>query len=139
MRSLPGIATSPNVPPEQINEWPAIVVYPTSGYARPSTHSDGERETMLGQHTIVIEAHFPLKGEVDGWAAFLDAPTNVQRLVFASYVKDELPGVVTLGDYRQGGASAPLQYTMTASEWGGVQTRAYRFTLDVAIEEGIYQ
>lgn len=139
LRAVPGLAHAHTAPPEQINEWPALVVYPGNGYARLNTHSDGNRGTTLAQHTLIIELHVPLKGEPEQYETLLGFADSVPRAVFAAFAGDRMGGtVVSLGDYRQGGASAPLRWEQGASEWGGIQTRVMRFTLDVAVEEGIY-
>lgn len=139
LRGMPGLTHAHGTPPEQINEWPALVVYPGNGYWRQSTHSDGNRPTVMGAHSIFIEVHVPDKAESGDYTRLQPFADEVPRRLFAAFLSDRFDdAITTLGDYRQGGANAAIRYEMAPGNWGGVETRMYRFTFEVSVEGGIY-
>lgn len=131
-RTLGGVAYAPDAPPDQINDWPAVVVYPASGTHRPYTF--GEPPTSLGTHTLILKVMVPAKDDTVDYARLEPFYDAVPRFLLRAYHRDGWNDLITkLGDE----ASAPIRYELGDEQWGSMDVRAITFTVDVQVQEDI--
>lgn len=118
---LPGVIQATNLPPEQLNLFPYVVIYPSSG-----RWVGGPAGLMRGLHDLVIEIHI--------------ARTDLSRNVQAAMPLGEALAAAVLSDPTLGGtvdtvlADNGLAYTFGALAWGGQATIGWRITVPVKIQ-----
>lgn len=110
---LTGIRGAPDAPPEQINVFPFIVVYPTGGEWIFGTA--GEKK---GLHDVVIELHVARK----------DLPRDVvTALGYAESIPNAIMKDPTFGGYASTFGS--IDYDFGPLGWGGMETIGFKFTI----------
>lgn len=120
---LSGIRNAPELAPEQLNEFPIAVAYPSKGEI--FSQSGVWRKSL---HTIALEIHTARK----------DLPTDISRTI--NYV--ELVGDALVTNPTLGGAVDsivfPLKYGYGELEWvGDVITLGYQFLITVKINQAV--
>lgn len=122
--------------PEQLNEWPALVIYEDSAAYRMMSH---DSDFFWALHTVRIELHYPREaGEGQNRAAEVLRPfwSHVARVFFAGFYGSRFAGTVAaLGDPLTRGAQAPLRGEWAPGLWGGVATLSMVHLADIAIQE----
>ena len=119
--ALTGISQADVYPPEQLNVFPFVVVYPSAG-----RWVGGPAGMMKGIHDLVVEIHVQRT----------DLPRNVQAAMPAG----EALAAAILSDPTLGGtvdtvlADNGLAYTFGALAWGGQATIGWRITVPVKIQ-----
>jgi hypothetical protein len=139
LRTLPGVNTVPDAPPEQIPEadLPVIYIYPMTGSwpygaAKGSGLSGG---FLWGFHTLAVNL----------WIARKDLPTDVTAstamaaliptALYQAFDADQFGGTVTqLGRVGSGGAE-PIRYEFAAFRWGGLDLVGWQFQVDLTLEQ----
>lgn len=140
LRTIPGLRRCFDVPPDQIGERPAIVMYPISGSHRLASHSGDLGLPMRWmKHTIVIRlmvARKDLSRDYESVMAFCDTLPNY---LFAGFKRDAYGGSMTiLGDPDMANnAINPIRYSLEESGWGSDQTLEWRYEIDVSINAEI--
>lgn len=139
LRLLPGLYATPDAPPEQLSVFPALVVYPQSGFWRLGSPSGARARGMRwGTHTIAIRVHVERSSLAHDVGQALPYAESVPDALFRGFARDRYGGaVVALGDPSVGGSAAPLRYEFGPDQWGGIDTLAWRWSLDVTVEEEI--
>lgn len=128
---LPSVRMYEGVP-EQLGEWPAVVVATMGGRSWLETH-DG---TIFTEHDVRVEIHVPRKNLGDASLGMTLLAEEAITLIYSGFVRDRYQDtMVTTGDPRgANNASAPLDYAIGPSEWGGTQTYAFMCDFKVTRE-----
>lgn len=140
MAALDGVALAPEMPPEQANIFPAVFVYPLTGFWRLGSSDGGSgNPTRWGVHTIAIAVHIKrtvLEMDVEALLPFTD---SVPAALFAAFASDRLDGlIVGMGDASQArGGMQPVRYAWNEATWNTQPTLALTVEVDVTIEEEI--
>lgn len=139
VRMVPGVVATPDAPPEQLGVFPALVVYPRTGFWRfGSASGSRSREMRWGTHTLAIVLHVDRADLAYDMARALPFTESVPNALLAGFARDRFnQAAVTLGDPTTPGTTPPVRYEMGPSQWGGVDTIAITFSLDVSVEEEI--
>lgn len=142
LRLLPGLVATPDSPPEQLSVFPALVIYPSSGFWRTgSAYGPRERAMRWGTHTLSIRLHIERSNLATDVAQALPYGELIADALLRGFARDRFGGtVVALGDpvtLKSSGGSAPLRYEFGPDSWGGIDTLAWKVALDVSVEEEI--
>lgn len=106
-----GVNYAPDYPPEQIPDWPAVVVYPSTYRGQINTPEDFR---ML--HDIRAEMHLARR----------DLPEDFRRMLpFAESLTGALFGALHGNQIAHSGVIGRME----ALSWGAVDTRAYTWTI----------
>lgn len=123
--------------PDSINEFPAIVVYPSSGRWRLGTHAnENGKPTRWALHTIRIELHVARKDLSRDMATLMWFCDSLPDYLFAGFKRDTFRGTMVVpGDARTANnATDPLRYQVIESLWGDQKTLMWRLEFDVSTE-----
>ncbi len=114
VRGVEGIHVVHDYPPDQLNAWPAVVAYAARGYQET-------RDYGLGPsfHDVAVEVHIPRKDLARDMATLLPLITTIPAAL-----ADDLE----LNPFY--GAMARISYTLFQENYGGVETRGYRFVIE---------
>lgn len=125
-------------PPEQINEFPTVVVYPESGPSRFGTADDGTgHATYWNADTVTVMLVVPRKDlarDYETLAGFVDP---LRQIIFYGFHTSLFGGTtVMLGDPRQRGGPA-VSYEILPINWGGTDLLALKFSALLTTEDQI--
>jgi hypothetical protein len=140
LRTLPGVTTVPDAPPEQIAEsidLPAIYSYPLSGSwaygAARGTGMDGA--FIWGLHTIAVNLWVARKDLPTDLAAAAEMAALIPKTLMETFDRDQFGGTVTqLGRVGSSGAE-PIRYEFAAFRWGGLDLVGWQFQVDLTLEQ----
>jgi hypothetical protein len=119
---------------EQQSEWPAFVLYPTSGYERLLTHGSS---TSLAVYTVRLAIETPRDDQDLAWRELMAVRPHVRRVFWAGWHGRFAGTVAFLGDPSLGGGTPPFRWEVVESEWGGIQTFRLAHEFTVSIEEAL--
>lgn len=115
--ALTGIREAPDEAPENMNVFPFVVVYPSSGEWRSDIPGN-----KIGLHTLTVELHVARK----------DLPRDIQKaMAYSESIPNTLLKAVasTSGDLFASTISTfdRITYTFGPLGWAGVDTLGFRF------------
>ena len=114
MRALVGIRTAPDLLPDNIAAWPAIVTYPVKG-----TYITGAFGIAEAYHDIVTELHYPLK----------DLPRAIETITpFVTSIPETLTDDPWLGELCE--TFENITYTLTPQRYAETDTVCLRFVIE---------
>src|SRR5690606_655605 len=105
-----GLTYTPDLAPEAIHGWPAMVIYPDAGTMRPFAHSD-EAGNPKSLHTLTInvQIHVPREDLSRDYAVLLPFASDVPRALMSKFWRDDFDGMtISLGDPRGASSSAAI-------------------------------
>lgn len=139
LRTLTGLSALPDQPPEQLNEWPALLVYAREGFWRLGTASGATGKPMRwGIHTIRVALHVERGPDLArATAELMPFAERIPHALFAGFYRDRFGGTVVLMGDPQVNQVAPITYEVGPDIWGGIETLALRCGLQVAAQEEI--
>lgn len=128
LKTLPGILRVYGGVPDALNEFPAVIVASMGGRCRLASHGSPGAAPLHCTHDIRVEIHVPRK-DLEGDAAKMTAIAEDAVIwIYSGFVKDRYNGTMVVtgdpGTASNANATAPLDYTVGPSEWGGQQTYA---------------
>ncbi|HWV23257.1 MAG TPA: hypothetical protein VNZ58_03630 [Thermomicrobiales bacterium] len=138
--SLPSMPRVYPSVPESINEFPAVVVTELGGRTWLSSHGRSSGVSpLMTEHDIRVEVHIPRKDLVQESASMTIIAHDVVLWLYAGFISDRYDAtMVTTGNPRTANnATAPIDYTIGPSTWGGKQTYAMFCDFRVTTEEEV--
>lgn len=141
VRLTTGLTYTPDLAPEAIHGWPAMVIYPDAGTMRPFAHSD-EAGNPKSLHTLTInvQIHIPREDLSRDYATLLPFASDVPRALMSKFWRDDFDGMtISLGDPRGASSSAAIRWEIAPDSWGdnATNTLALKVAIDVSIEEEV--
>lgn len=120
--------------PEQVNELPGVVVAAMGGRCWLASHGDESASTLMCEHDIRVEIHIARKDLPTDTIALTAIAHETVGLLYSGFVTDRFNGtLVTTGGGQHGNnVSAPIDYSIGPSTWGGTETRAFACDFRVA-------
>lgn len=138
LETLTGIRRVYLDPPEQVNEWPACLIYHDTGDWRMISADGGSgRPTIGGMHTFIVSVATPrkdLKRDVAELEPFND--TVIQKLFGSGLGTRFNDTVVGLGNVWNRSQTPQVRHSMVEGDWA-VNTLAIRFEVDVSVEQEV--
>ena len=128
---LPGLLYTPIRPPEQLNLFPALLVYSNSGSYKLGTHSGGDTKegSYTGQHIVRVEIHVERRNLPDDLARVRHFGDKVADALVSRHYRDQFDGLVA--------RFVELRYTFQPLDWGDSETIGWRFNLEVVLHEEV--
>lgn len=125
---------------EQFAEWPALVAFAPSGFARHGTAwGSGGAAMRFEVHAVRVEVHDARTDQADVIPRLMALIQPMARVIFAEMADPNRRfggNVVMLGDPETRAGAAPWRYELRPDNWGGIETVALSTTVDLGIEEG---
>jgi len=118
LRALSGVRAAPDYPPDKIDPFPFVVVYPASG-----TWEFGVAGEKLGLHVLAVELHVARK----------DLPRDMQKaLDFGDRVPNLLMSKLHNDNKWNGKIDAfgRITYTFGTLGWNGISTLGFKWLVE---------
>lgn len=118
--------------PDALNDFPACVVASMGGQSFLGSHDS----TVITEHAIRVEIHVPRKDLPTQAVEMTYLADDAVLLLYRGFVTDRYNlTMITTGTYRAGNnATAPIDYQIGPSMWGGQQTYAFMCDFKIATE-----
>lgn len=130
LTGLSGVVHLPATPPENLAsvQLPAVVVFPLNGSwdlgaASPPSGSAARN----GHHTIAVDLHIQRSDLALNIATALPYADSIPQRLVLGFRADRFDGTVQ--------NMPEIRYELTELNWGGMQTLAWRFSVDVLAYE----
>lgn len=139
LRTVDGLRSVPDEPPEQINAFPVCLVYPGSGRMQlgPARGPNG-LPRCWEFHTVTIDIYQNRSDIARDLLTVRPFSRSVPAALIAAYATDRFNGTVALlGDPQLTSGTWPVRYALIMPEPGGINAVGYRFELDVSFQEDI--
>jgi len=116
--NVPGIRSVPDEPPENVELFPFVVVYPLTG-----TYGGHTPEDMLGLHNINVELHVKRdeKRLAQAYRQLAELQDDIPRELLEGIRDSDYSHLQTFGD---------ITYTFGPANWAGVETLAVVYTIN---------
>jgi hypothetical protein len=114
VRTVAGIRTVHDFPPDQLNTWPAVVAYAAKGYGDAKDFGLG-----FCYHDVACEVHIPQKDLARDTAKLLPFVTSMPEALKADPLLNAFYGAMN-----------KISYSLFNEEYAGIQTIGYRFIIE---------
>lgn len=131
LRMMPGVLSVPGTPPDDLNEWPALIVYPQPGQAVPDAHAtEAGNPTFRTTDDLIVRwmsMDADLPRSIERATTALD---SMREALFAGFRRDRFNGSVTRLLSVTGG-------TFDLSDWGSDRPFLVELIVQIELHEEI--
>lgn len=131
LRGISGVMQVPDQPPDDVNEWPVVLVYPQPGQAVPDAHAtEAGKPTFRTTDDLIV---LWLTQEADLPRSIASATTALDAMrqgIFAGFTRDRFNGTVTRLISVTGG-------TFDIRKWGSDDAFGVELIVQIELHEEI--
>lgn len=139
LRTVEGVKYAPEKTPAQINDWPAAIVFSSSGtFSVDTFENEAGNIGTIGTHTIRILLIKPLKDYDEDVEFFNPFSERVHDALLAKYAEDKFDGSVFGISNIRSKSDGWLSYELVQNEWA-TTTIGLRFSFVITIQRDVVQ